>query len=1079
MSTNNCGCCELPQLTPIVAWNRPGLTAIAFRTGTYGTFRLSMLQRIAGTQALSALKTRADDDSAITILDMWATVADILTFYQERIANEGFLRTARLRDSVLRMARLLDYQLRPGMAATALLAFTLDKDATLTVPIGLRVQSVPGEGETPQIYETLESIVADSRLNRLRVVPAPIGFNPLARGSVSATAAPGETALAAAMAVAPGDRVALFTSGGAFEELVVRERRTAEDGVTLTWTGPVQGTNWNAESPMVGLNRTLRIFGYNAPSQYMEATETPAGSGKFIWTMRTFSSFSYTPSGNVIELDSKYEGIAAGSQLIISQPGSSNRLVTVTAVSQTRAQFKAPSATTTPVEDTVTSVTLSSAPAIPDRRTAIIHEVKGGRIRFWAYRYPELVAGDTAYVPARRIDSTSGVTGRVIEGGKFTAGSALPLTSIETGRQILVADEANEPVVAEVTDAAFVGLNVSITTIGADLTTAIELKLDTEQSRQVLAWRSAELPVGGPVLTNSLRQMSVTIGSLPTRTIALSVAPSSIDDTAVKLQAALNNSLPIVPSFAQSLVLRAEDHLLVIPGTPGAAITFAPTGADPTTSAELGLTSPDAYMEDALISGSLSPFPAVTNPLRRMSVKFGPIGPRTAHLAAPPANIDSARALLQNAIRNASPAPAFNRALVLVSGTRLLVVPGTGGVPAQEFLALTLEPESPVRLKSASAFLLGNVAPGSHGETVDDEILGDGDASKAFQKFELQKKELTYTPSAEAGGSSSSLEVLVNNVRWTEVPSLFGKSPLDRVYATRIADDGTVSVRFGDGVSGARLPTGRSNVVADYRNGTGLDGRVGQGTLRTPLDLPVGLRSVTNPAEATGGADPESLDEARTNAPTTVRTFGRAVSLRDFEDLIKTSGEVAKALATWVWNGATRAVHLTIAAQEGGLFTPADLTRLHASITAARDPNHTLFLANFIKIPIVVTALLRVNSDYVASVVEESARTSLLDALSFDKLQFGQPVVLSEIYSVLQGVEGVDSVDIDRLHFRNQNLLFLLSRGATLAPVQRSLRVHGARPNPSPPPLVIPAELAFIESPADDIQLLTDGGLPD
>ena len=110
MKADTCGCCELPASTPLLALNRPGLSAIAFRVGTYASFRQSMLQRIARMQALSALQTRSDDDYAITLLDMWATVADVLTFYQERIANEGYLRTARLRDSVLRMARLLDYQ---------------------------------------------------------------------------------------------------------------------------------------------------------------------------------------------------------------------------------------------------------------------------------------------------------------------------------------------------------------------------------------------------------------------------------------------------------------------------------------------------------------------------------------------------------------------------------------------------------------------------------------------------------------------------------------------------------------------------------------------------------------------------------------------------------------------------------------------------------------------------------------------------------------------------------------------------------------------------------------------------------
>ena len=197
---------------------------------------------------------------------MWATVADVLTFYQERIANEGYLRTARLRDSILRMARLLDYQLRPGVAATTLLAFTLDKSASLQIPVGLRVQSVPADDEKPQIYETLESILADARLNSLRILPAPEGFNPLAKGSTSGILAPGPEGLAAAAAISPGDRFLLFNRSGELEELAVRELRVDEDRVSLSWSGPIQGSNWSFDSQAYAINRTFRIFGYNAPT---------------------------------------------------------------------------------------------------------------------------------------------------------------------------------------------------------------------------------------------------------------------------------------------------------------------------------------------------------------------------------------------------------------------------------------------------------------------------------------------------------------------------------------------------------------------------------------------------------------------------------------------------------------------------------------------------------------------------------------------------------------------------------------------------------------------------------------------
>ena len=62
--------------------------------------------------ALRSLTTRDPDDFTIALLDGWATLADVLTFYQERIANELWLRTATERDSILRLAQLIGYRLK-------------------------------------------------------------------------------------------------------------------------------------------------------------------------------------------------------------------------------------------------------------------------------------------------------------------------------------------------------------------------------------------------------------------------------------------------------------------------------------------------------------------------------------------------------------------------------------------------------------------------------------------------------------------------------------------------------------------------------------------------------------------------------------------------------------------------------------------------------------------------------------------------------------------------------------------------------------------------------------------------------
>src|SRR5918997_6230609 len=172
---DECGCCEgLEVGTPAEVYNRPGLSAIAYRIGTHARFKKSMLARLSDSRlpALRDLNTRDDDDFTVALLDAWATVADVLTFYSERIANESYLRTATERGSLLYLARLIGYELKPGVAASAHLAFELEdapgSPRAASIGKGTKVQSLPGQDELPQTFETVEKIEARPGWNRLR-----------------------------------------------------------------------------------------------------------------------------------------------------------------------------------------------------------------------------------------------------------------------------------------------------------------------------------------------------------------------------------------------------------------------------------------------------------------------------------------------------------------------------------------------------------------------------------------------------------------------------------------------------------------------------------------------------------------------------------------------------------------------------------------------------------------------------------------------------------------------------------------------------------------------------------------------
>jgi len=131
-----------------------------------------MLEALDRQSELAAFTARETSDPIVGLLDAWATVLDVVTFYQERIANEGYLRTATELKSIYQLAGEMGYVPRPGVAVTTYLVFEVESGkgapAAPIIDIGTRVQSVPGPNEKPQTFETVEKLVARPEWNRLR-----------------------------------------------------------------------------------------------------------------------------------------------------------------------------------------------------------------------------------------------------------------------------------------------------------------------------------------------------------------------------------------------------------------------------------------------------------------------------------------------------------------------------------------------------------------------------------------------------------------------------------------------------------------------------------------------------------------------------------------------------------------------------------------------------------------------------------------------------------------------------------------------------------------------------------------------
>ncbi|HAX20739.1 MAG TPA: putative baseplate assembly protein [Hydrogenophaga sp.] len=317
----------------------------------------------------------------------------------------------------------------------------------------------------------------------------------------------------------------------------------------------------------------------------------------------------------------------------------------------------------------------------------------------------------------------------------------------------------------------------------------------------------------------------------------------------------------------------------------------------------------------------------------------------------------------------------------------------------------------------ASVRINGNVAPATHGETVE-ALLGNGDAGSAGQRFVLNQAPLTYVSAPTPSGGASTLELRVADVLWTEAPTLYQASPGARVYQTRQDDDGLTTVEFGDGVEGARLPSGQSNVRARYRKGLGVAGNVAAGQLTTLLSRPLGVSEVVNPEPATGGEDGELLERARENAPLTVLTLDRAVSITDYASFARAFAGIDKAHALWIPAGPAQGVFLTIAGVDGAVVPPSGATfaSLGAALRNHGDALVPLHLRNHLGVRFRVRLSVKVLASHETDPVLQALEAALRAHFSFARRQFGQTVSVDEVAAVAQAVAGVQAVHVTRLH---------------------------------------------------------------
>ncbi|MEU2509352.1 putative baseplate assembly protein [Streptomyces sp. NPDC007863] len=945
---------------PARVWNRPGLPELAYRVGSHREFLDAMLARLspAGERPpLAALTTREPDDPSIALLDAWAVVADVLTFYQERIANEGFLRTATEQESLTRLGRLVGHRPRPALAATAHLAYTLDAGTSCVVPAGSQVKSEPEPGGLPAVFETTSDLTARAEWSALPVrTTRPTTLTPDVVTGIASVDVDGVQ-----HALRPGDRL-LFTYPDARLNLtrlvtgVERDPALARTTVRLRVPDPPR----QLDNAVEALREDVEEAAERAPSRgpFEELLD-------MLREVRQRAEELRDPDTLAARLDRRLRRLRERLAALGDD-------VDVDALAE-RAAVRIAT-----VQDAVRRLNEEPAPAAPAGGEALLRDLgsPGGRVVHAVD--PLLHALGPGKTPPRPAPGVSDALGPGSDAlPRLLAGNRPGLTESLYRALSAVSVPATAPPGVQ-------HFRVTATPLGASLPD------DGRVRRLLRAAAPSRSEDDGPLANDVLLLDAVHEAIQPGSWIAVQVAGRA------RIRVIRVVEVGRLSVANDQDALRVTRLRLAEPWTEDCEDISVRRATTVWAAGEPLVLAPSTDTDD--LAGDTVPLDGVFEGLApgRLLVVSG----------------ERTDVVPEDGAATGRRAGVPGSELAVLAGVRHAF----DGTSCDDRVRTTLRLTAPLahRYRRDTVVVHGNVVPATAGETVT-EVLGSGDATRAGQVLPLRRGPLVWLPSTSADGGEEALTVRVDDVAWRRTADLSEAGPTARVFSLRAGPDGRAAVEFGDGRQGARLPTGTENVTARYRIGGGRAGNAAAGRINQVVSKPLGVSGVTNPLPATGGADADGPAELRRAIPLRQAAFDRLVSVRDFQSFARAFAGVGKAVARRCVDDGRPFLHVTVAAADDAPLDTSSplLAALRTALRRYGDPALPVRVEPCERVRLVVVMGVRTASDHLPEKVERRVREALAERLGFAGAHLGHPVYLSAVVAAAHAVPGVDFVDVD------------------------------------------------------------------
>lgn len=282
-----------------------------------------------------------------------------------------------------------------------------------------------------------------------------------------------------------------------------------------------------------------------------------------------------------------------------------------------------------------------------------------------------------------------------------------------------------------------------------------------------------------------------------------------------------------------------------------------------------------------------------------------------------------------------------------------------------------------------------------------------------------QRNASIYLPDLEDNQyyAEGTMKLTIGRDVWTLVDTFAYANSTDKVYKIEPDSQNRPRIIFGDGINGMQ-PDLNMPLIGEFWTTLGEGGNIAPNSFTTVPSIS-GLEempSIYQPNYGSGGSNYETFDMIKSHVPLSIKTLGVAITKEDFEAMARLVPGVNKAYCEYICG---QVLNMIISPDYGIEANSALLDQVSQSLSKSKVITTSISVQSTHKTYIYLDADIYGKPSFSKSDITEEVIQTLLNTYNQNTSDIRQTINLSDIYALIDNINIVDHVNINKIYIRS------------------------------------------------------------